>query len=77
MKTSDDFDEDSHSSDASSRASGDEARGWFTISTYDVDSESSGIHNAGGRAVSDTEYGGGQATSDEDPGGQAPADQLV
>ena len=77
MKTSDDFDEDTHSSDASSRASGDEARGWSTLSKYDVDSESSGIHNAGGQAVSDTEYGRGQATSDEDPGGQTPADQLV
>ena len=77
MKDRDDSDEDTHSSDASSRASGDEARGRSTSPTSDVDSESSGIHNAGGRAVSDTEYGGGQATSDEDPGGQTPADQLV
>ena len=42
-----------------------------------VDSESNGIHDAGGQAVSDVESGGGQATSDEDPGGQTPADQLM
>ena len=77
MKDSDDSDEDAHSSDVSSRVSGDEARGSPTTSKSDLDSESSGIHGAGGHTVADNEYGGGQTTSDEDPGGQTPADQLV
>ena len=43
----------------------------------EVDSESNGVHDAGGQAVSDVEYGGGQATSDEDRGGQTPAGHLM
>ena len=77
MKDSCDSDEDTHSFDASSRASRGEARGWSARSTSDVDSESSGIHDAGCPAVSGNAYDGGQAASDEDPGGQTPADQLV
>ena len=77
MKDSDDSDEDTRSSDVSSRASGDEACGSSTTSKSDSDSESSGIHDAGCQTVSDNEYGGGQTTSDEDRGGQTPADQLV
>ena len=77
MTGSDGSDEGTRSSDVSPRASGDESRGWSTTSKPDVDSESSGIHDAGGQAVSAIEYGRGKATSDEDPGGQTPADELV
>ena len=69
---SDGSDEDTCSSDVSSRASGDDSRGSSTTLTSEIDSESGGTHDA-----SDNEYGGGQAMSDENPGGQAPAYQLV
>ena len=72
MGDSDGSDEDTCSSDVSSRASGDDSRGSSTHLTSEIDSESGGTHDA-----SDNEYGGGQAMSDEDPGGQAPAYQLV
>ena len=76
MDDSDDSGEDAGSFDVSSGASWGESCGWST-SKSGVESESTGVHDAGGQAVSDNEHGGGQATSDEDPGGQTPADQLV
>ena len=55
MKDSDDSNEGTRSSDVSSRVSGDEARGLPTTSTSDVHSDSSGVHDAGGRPVSDND----------------------
>ena len=76
MDDSDDSGEDAGSFDVSSGASWGESCGWST-SKSGVESESTGVHDAGGQAVSDNEHGGGQTTSDEYPGGQTPAYQLV